>query len=48
MSVPGTVTVDDEGYTYFAPCECGKHYVLSATIDQPQALKEYMVEMSVK
>ena len=47
-SVPGTVTVDAEGYTYFEPCECGKHIVLSATIDQPQALKEYMVQMSVK
>ena len=47
-SVPGTVTVDDEGYTYFEPCAEGKHIVLSATIDQPQALKEYMVKMSVK
>ena len=47
-SVPGTVTVDDEGYTYFSPSAEGKHIVLSATIDQPQALKEYMVKMSVK
>ncbi len=47
-SVPGTVTVDDAGYTYFEPNENGKHIVLSATIDQPQALKEYMVKMSVK
>lgn len=47
-SVPGTVTVDDEGYTYFEPSAEGKHIVLSATIDQPQALKEYMVKMSVK
>lgn len=47
-SVPGTVTVDDEGYTYFEACEEGKHIVLSATIDQPQALKDYMVQMSVK
>lgn len=47
-SVPGTVTVDDAGYTYFSPSAEGKHIVLSATIDQPQALKEYMVKMSVK
>lgn len=47
-SVPGTVTVDDEGYTYFEPSAEGRHIVLSATIDQPQALKEYMVKMSVK
>lgn len=47
-SVPGTVTVDDAGYTYFEPSAEGKHIVLSATIDQPQALKEYMVKMSVK
>lgn len=47
-SVPGTVTVDDEGYTHFTPCENGKHFVLSATIDQPQALKEYMIKMAVK
>lgn len=47
-SVPGKVTVDDEGYTYFEPCEEGKHIVLSATLDQPQALKEYMIKMSVK
>ena len=47
-SVPGTVTVDDEGYTYFEACEGGKHIVLSATLDQPQAIAEYMVQMSVK
>ncbi len=47
-SAPGTVTVDDEGYTHYTPSADGKHYILSATIDQPQALSEYMIGMSVK
>ncbi len=47
-SAPGTVTVDDKGYTHYTPSADGKHYVLSATIDQPQALKDYMIEMSSK
>lgn len=37
-SEKGTVTVDDEGYTWFTPDPEGKHIVLSATLDQPQAL----------
>ncbi len=48
ISGPGTITVDDEGYTHYIPSEGGKHFVLSATIDQPQALREYMVGMAVK
>lgn len=42
-SVPGRVTVDDRGYTWFEPVENGRHIVLSATLDQPQALKEEMI-----
>ncbi|MCR5325919.1 MAG: nucleoside hydrolase [Bacteroidales bacterium] len=37
-SEKGIVTVDDEGYTWFTPDPEGKHIVLSATLDQPQAL----------
>jgi inosine-uridine nucleoside N-ribohydrolase len=37
-SVPGTVRVDAEGYTWFEPAPDGRHIVLSATLDQPQAL----------
>ncbi len=47
-SVSGTVSVDDKGFTHFEPSENGCHYVLSATIDQPQALREYMIKMSEK
>lgn len=47
-SVPGRVTVDDRGYTWFEPVENGRHIVLSATLDQPQALKEEMINMSRK
>ena len=46
-SVPGTVTVDDEGCTWFAPSPEGKHIVLSATIDQPQALMKAEQEMTI-
>ncbi len=47
-SVSGTICVDDKGFTHFEPSENGRHYVLSATIDQPQALREYMIKMSEK
>lgn len=46
-SAPGFVTVDDEGFTHYSACNEGQHYVLSATIDQPQALKEKMVDMII-
>ena len=39
-SANGTITVDDEGYTHYEAGSDGRHYVLSATIDQPQALLE--------
>ena len=45
LSAPGRVTVDDEGYTHYTADPEGSHYVLSATIDQPQALKAKMIEM---
>lgn len=47
VSGSGRVTVDDEGYTYFEPCKDGRHYVLSATIDQPQALLDAEKAMTV-
>lgn len=46
-SVSGTVTVDDEGYTWFAPAPAGRHIVLSATLDQPQALMEAEQQMTL-
>ena len=45
-SVPGTVTVDDEGYTWFTPSKDGRHIVLSATLDQPQAMVDAITEMT--
>lgn len=47
QSVPGKVTVDDEGYTWFTPSPDGRHIVLSATIDQPQALIQAEQEMTL-
>ena len=45
-SVPGTVTVDEKGYTWFTPSEDGRHIVLSATLDQPQAMLEALKKMT--
>ena len=47
-SVAGKVTVDDEGYTWFTPAPDGKHIVLSATLDQPQALMKAEQEMTLR
>lgn len=47
-SEAGTVTVDEDGYTWFSPKSGGRHYVLSATIDQPQALMAVMQEMTCR
>lgn len=46
QSVPGTVTVDDDGYTWFTPAPDGCHIVLSATLDQPQELMKAEQEMT--
>ncbi|MBO4670486.1 MAG: nucleoside hydrolase [Bacteroidales bacterium] len=47
-SVAGKVTVDDEGYTWFAPDPQGRHYVLSVTLDQPQALMKAEQAMTLR
>lgn len=47
-SVSGTVTVDEEGYTWFEPSPDGKHIVLSATLDQPQALMKAEQDMTLR
>ena len=47
-SVAGTVTVDDDGYTWFTPDENGRHFVLSATLDQPQALMRAEQDMTLR
>lgn len=44
VSEPGKITVDGEGYTNFSPDGKGNCYVLSATIDQPQAIREFIVD----
>ena len=48
QSAPGTVTVDDEGYTWFTPDPQGRHIVLSATLDQPQALMKAQQAMTMR
>ncbi|MBQ3821151.1 MAG: nucleoside hydrolase, partial [Bacteroidales bacterium] len=47
-SEKGTVTVDDEGFTWFTPAKDGRHIVLSATLDQPQALMKAEQEMTLR
>ncbi|MBQ9463289.1 MAG: nucleoside hydrolase [Bacteroidales bacterium] len=47
-SVPGAVSVDEEGYTWFTPDPSGHHIVLSATLDQPQALMAAEQEMTFR
>ena len=47
ISESGRVNVDEEGYTWFTPDPNGRHYVLSATLDQPQALMQAEQEMTV-
>jgi inosine-uridine nucleoside N-ribohydrolase len=47
-SEKGTVTVDDEGYTWFTPSKDGKHFVLSATLDQPREMTDAIKEMTYK
>ncbi|MBP5382743.1 MAG: nucleoside hydrolase [Bacteroidales bacterium] len=47
-SVPGTVTVDDEGFTWFTPDENGRHIVLSATLDQPKAIMKAEQAMTLR
>ena len=47
-SEKGTVTVDDEGFTWFTPAKDGRHIVLSATLDQPQALMQAEQEMTLR
>ena len=43
----GRVCVDENGYTWFAANAKGRHTVLSATLDQPQALMEAEQQMTV-
>ncbi len=45
-SVAGTVSVDDDGYTWFTPDDKGLHRVLSATLDQPQAIMKAEQDMT--
>lgn len=50
-SAPGAVTVDGDGFTWFAPSPEGRHTVLSSTLDQPQelvkAMKAYIFRQSI-
>ncbi|GEM_PF-150071 len=47
VSAPGTLSVDDEGYTYFEADPNGRHVVLFDTFDQAITLKERLVEMTM-
>lgn len=44
VSAPGKITVDEKGYTNFSRQKGGNCYVLSADIDQPIELKEFIVK----
>jgi len=46
MSGPGTVTMNDNGITYFSPSESGHHFILSVNEKQAQALVDRFVELT--
>ena len=48
VSEPGTVTVDDKGFTHFTPDPAGKHRRLTATPEQAAALRRYIVETTTR
>lgn len=48
VSEPGTVVVDDAGYTHFTPAAEGRHRWLTATPEQCDALRDYIVRTTVR
>ena len=47
-SEPGTVTVDDKGYTHFTPSADGNHRWLTATAEQCKALRDYIIATTTR
>lgn len=48
VSEPGTVSVDERGYTHFTPDPGGRHVRLSATPEQAAALRDYIVRTTTR
>lgn len=48
LSEPGTVSVDERGYTHFTPDPGGRHVRLSATPEQATALLDYIVRTTTR
>jgi len=46
LSEPGTIRVDDEGYTRFAPSANGKHRYLTVDADQIARVREALVQLA--
>jgi len=45
VSTPGTLRVDEQGYTHFVEDGQGKHYVLSISKDNAKSLENYFVDL---
>lgn len=45
ISPKGTITIDEEGKSYFEADDKGRHYVLSVTEEQAEQVKNYFVEL---
>lgn len=45
VSAPGTLTVDEKGFTHFKQEASGKHYVLSIDDAQAAKLKQYFIDL---
>lgn len=48
VSEPGRITVDSLGYTRFAPDPQGRHVWLTATDEQAEALRDYLIETTTR
>lgn len=48
VSEPGTVVVDNEGYTHFTPSPDGRHRWLTATPEQRATLRDYIVRTTTR
>lgn len=48
VSEPGRITVDSLGFTRFAPDPAGRHVWLTATDEQAEALRDYLIETTAR
>ena len=48
VSEPGTVVVDDAGFTHFTPSAEGRHRLLSATPEQCATLRDYIIRTTTR